>query len=127
MRPDRLFEVRPQEPDQRRSAEQIVDNTLVVPSLDVLVPKRENQLVEVCQHLDLPITEQAIDVPKISPSSRRSRRRGVPLVQTAEQLVEVPIIVSLSSLHGSSWSWSSRFTPRTNFHYFILALAWCCG
>ena len=57
-RPDRLVGVRPQERDQRR--------TPVVPSLDVPVPQRENQLVEACRHLDLPIPEQAIEVPKIS-------------------------------------------------------------
>ena len=60
-----------------------------------------NQLVEAFQYLDLPIPEQVIEVPKISSSSRRSRRRRVPLVQqTAEQLVEVTTIVSFSSLHG---------------------------
>ena len=51
--PDRDFEVTPQERDQRRTVEQIVDNTLIVPSLDVPVPQLENQLVEVCQQLDI--------------------------------------------------------------------------
>ena len=41
---------------------------------------------------------QVIEVPKISSSSRRSRRRRVPLVQTAEQLVEVPEFVQLAAL-----------------------------
>ena len=41
-RPDRLFEVRPQERDQRRTVEQIVDIALIVPSLDVPVPRRTN-------------------------------------------------------------------------------------
>ena len=100
-RPDLLFEVRPQERDQRCTVEQIVDNTLTVPSLDVPVPQMENQLVEVCRQLDILIPEQAIEVPKISSSSRHSRRRQVPFAQqTAEQLVEVPTIVSFSSLHG---------------------------
>ena len=81
--------------------EQIVDNPqLIVPSLDVPVPQRENQLVEACRHLDLPIPEQAIEVPKIS-SSRQSHRRRVRFAeQTAEQLVEVPTIISYSSLRG---------------------------
>ena len=89
-----------QERDQRRTVEQIVDYTLIVPSLDVPVPQMANQLLEVCRQLDTPIPEQVIDVPKIS-SSRQSRRRRVRFAeQTAEQLVEVPTIVSYSSLHG---------------------------
>ena len=86
--------VMPQERDQRRTVVQIVDRPLVVPSLDVPMPQMENQLVEVCWHLDLPIPEQAVEVPKISSSSRLFCERQVPMVQqTAEQLVEV-------SLHG---------------------------
>ena len=55
--------------------------------------------MEALWHLDLPIPEQVIEVPRISSSSRRSRR--VPRApQTAEQLVEVPKIESFSSLHG---------------------------
>ena len=54
------------------------------------------------KHLDKPIPEQAIEVPKTSKSSRRCRVpdfRSVPFVhQTAEQLVEVPTVVSFSSL-----------------------------
>ena len=59
------------------------------------------------KHINMPIPEQAIDVPKISnpaSSSRRCRLRGVCMVplehQMAEQLVQVPMIVSFSSLHG---------------------------
>ena len=60
-----------------------------------------NQLVEVCRQLDTHIPEQAIEVPKTSSSSRHSRRRRVRFAeQTAEQLVEVPTIVSHSSLRG---------------------------
>ena len=78
-----------------------VDNRLFVPTLDVPVPQMENQLVEVCRLLDFLIPEQAIEVPKISSSSRHSRRRRVRFAeQTAEQLVEVPTIVSNSMLHG---------------------------
>ena len=97
-RPDRLFEVRPQESVQRRTVEQIVDNTLIVPSLDVLVPQMENQLVEVCRQLDVRIHVQAIEVPKISSSSRHCRRCVRFAEQTAEKLVEVPTIISYSSL-----------------------------
>ena len=97
-RPDRLFEVRPQERDQRRTVEQIVDNMLIVPSLDVLVPQMENQLVEVCRQLDFHIPELAIEVPKISSPCRHCRRRVRFAEQLAEQLVEAPTIVSFSSL-----------------------------
>ena len=80
--------------------EQIVDYTLIVPSLDVPVPQMANQLLEVCRLLDTPITEQAIQVLKVS-SSRHSRKRCVRFAeQTAEQLVEVLTIISYSSLHG---------------------------
>ena len=75
--------------------EQIVDTVLFVPSLDVPVPQRENQLVEACRHLDLPIPEQAIELPKISSTPRPPRRRRVRFAeQTAEQLV------AYSSLRG---------------------------
>ena len=97
----RLYEVRPQERDQRHTVEQIVDTTLIVPSLDVPVPQRENQLVEACRHLDLPIPEQAIVVPKISSTPCPPRRLRVRFAeQMAEQLVEVPTIISYSSLRG---------------------------
>ena len=100
-RPDRLYEVRPQDRVQRHTVEQIVDSPQVVPSLDVPVPQRENQLVEACRHLDLPIPVQAIEVPKISSTARPPRRRRVCFAeQTAEQLVEVPTIISYSSLRG---------------------------
>ena len=39
-RPDRLYEVRPQARDQRRTVAQIAVYTLIVPSLDVPVPQR---------------------------------------------------------------------------------------
>ena len=99
-RPDRLYVVRPQGRVQRHTVEQIVDSPPVVPSLDVPVPQRENQLVEACRHLDLPIPEQAIEVPKISSTPRPPRRRVRFAEQTVEQLVEVPTIISYSSLRG---------------------------
>ena len=86
-RPDWLFEVRPLERNQRRTVEQIVDSSLVVPSLDVPVPQR--------------VRAPGLEVPKISSSSRHSCKRRVRFAQQmAEQLVEVPAIVSDSSLHG---------------------------
>ena len=89
-RPGSVTDPQLQERVQRHTVEHIVDACPFVQILDALVPQMENQLVEVSWHLDLPIPEQVIAVPKISSSSRRSHRRRVPLVQqTAEQLVEV--------------------------------------
>ena len=57
--------------------------------------------MEVCPQLDTHVPEQATEVPKISSSRRHSRRRRVRFAEpTAEQLVEVPTIISCSSLHG---------------------------
>ena len=59
-----------------------------------------NWVRTLCSVHDTRIPEQVIEVPKIS-SSRHSRRRRVRFAeQMAEQLVEVPTIISYSSLHG---------------------------
>ena len=97
-RPDRLSEVRPQGRVQRHTVEQIVDTVLFAPSLDVPVPQMDDQLVDVCRQLDVRIPKQAIEVPKISSPARPCRRRVRFAEQTAEQLVEVPTIISYSSL-----------------------------
>ena len=123
-RPDGLHEVRPQERVQRRT----VEHSLFLPTLDGHVPQMENQLMEVCQLFDVLVPEQAIAVPKIS-SSRHSHTRRVRFAeQTAEQLVEVPTIISYSSLRGiveqnvdipaprGRGRVGSRFTPRTEFN-----------
>ena len=92
VRPDRLFEVRPQERDHRRTVVQIVDNTLTVPSC---AADGESTGADVpAAH----IPELAIVVPKISPPSRHCRRCVRFAEQTAEQLMEVPTIISYSSL-----------------------------
>ena len=146
-RPDRLYEVRPQDRDQRRTVVQIVYSPQVVPSLDVPVPQMANQLLEVCRQLDTPIPEQVIEVPKISSSRHSHWRRVLFAEQTAEQLVEVPTIVSYSSLHGlvavsevfevsldriqqrllEQIVLTFQFSPEIGFKCFIRALAWCCG
>ena len=76
-RPDRLSEVRPQERVQLRTVQQIVDLVPLLPTLDD--------------------PEQAIEVPKIVPVDV-PLRTSVREPQLAEQLVEVPTIVSFSSL-----------------------------
>ena len=89
----------PQEEVQQHTVEQLADVGPMVQILDIPGPQGKDQLVEACRYLDLPIPEQVIEVPKISSSSRRSRRRRVSLsTQTAEQLVVVPEFVSFSFL-----------------------------
>ena len=80
--------------------EHMIEACSFVQILDAPVPLGGNQLVVAFRHFDVHFAVQAVEVPKISTSPRRSRRRRFPLVQTAEQLVEVPAIVSHSSLHG---------------------------
>ena len=94
MRPGSVTDPVPQERVERHVVEQMADVCPLVQILDAPVPQGGNQLVEAFRHLDLHVPEQAIEVPKISSSPCRSRRRRVPLVQTTEQLVEVPEFVS---------------------------------
>ena len=85
-RPDRLTEVRPQERVQRRTVKQII----LAPMLDVPVPLMEEQLlVDAFAPHDVRVPEQVIEVPA---------RTSVREPQLAEQLVEVPTILSFSSL-----------------------------
>ena len=93
-RPDRLTEVRPQERVQRRTVEQII----LAPMLDVPVPLMEEQLlVDAFALHDVRVPEQVIEVPKIL-IDELPARTSVRVPQLAEQLVEVPTIISFSSL-----------------------------
>ena len=96
--PDRLSEVRPQERAQRRTVQQIVDPVLL-PTLDDPAPQMVGQLLNLAQFLDTPSPdpEQVIEVPKIL-SDDVPMRTQVCEPQLAELLVEVPTIVSFSSL-----------------------------
>ena len=96
-RPDRLLGVRPQDRVLRRTVEQNVD-AVKLPSLDIPEPQMGDQLVEVLQKIDMVIAEQVIAVPKISYDSYTPRVVDRRRPQKAEQLVEVPTIVSFSSL-----------------------------
>ena len=77
--------------------EQLADVVPMMQILDILGPQMGYQLVASLLHLDTPIPEQVIEVPKISLSSRRSRK-VLRVPQTAEQLVEVLTDVPFSSL-----------------------------
>ena len=103
LRPACLAEPRlPQERVQLRTVEHIADVVPMVQILDAPVPRvgehGVDQLVEAFRHLDLLIPEQVIEVPMVSSSRRRCRRRRLPVQQMAEQLVEVPEFVS--SVHA---------------------------
>ena len=100
-RPDLLLEPQgPQAGIQRHTMKHIADVVPMVQILDIPVSLGADQLVEVGRHLDFLIPEQVIEVPKIS-QERAQRRRMVDVSrppQTAEQLVEVPTIISYSML-----------------------------
>ena len=96
-RPAPLLEVLPQERVQQRTVEQIVDPAPLVPLLDDVVPQMVEQLVDIFSPLDLHVAEQVIEVPKIVFPPRAAHTvLGAP--QTVDQLVEVPTIISYSSL-----------------------------
>ena len=90
-RPAPLLEVLPEEQVQRRTAEQIVDPVPVVPLLHAFVPQ---MVVDILAPLDFSVAEQVIEVPLIVCPPRTVLRAP----QTADQLVEVPTIISYSSL-----------------------------
>ena len=97
-RPTPFVEVRPLPGAQRHPAAHIKDIVPYVQILDVPVPQLGDWVVDLLRGIDAPaLVEQVIAVPKISMDGvpqrsvcRRSRR--------AEQLVEVPTMVSYSSL-----------------------------
>ena len=90
--------VRPQERAQRRTVQQIVD-PVPLPTLDDPAPQMVGQLLNLAHFLDTPLPdpEQVIEFPKIL-SDDVPMRTPVREPQLAEQLVEVPTIVSWSLL-----------------------------
>ena len=70
-----------------------------MPSLDVPVPQMVDQLPDIVQFFRVlsPDPEQIIEVPKILPFDV-PMRAALRVTQLAEQLVEVPTIISYSSL-----------------------------
>ena len=92
-RPAPLLEVLPQLRVQRHAAEQIGDSAPFLPSLDVPMPLMGEQLVVVNKLLDDIVPEQVIVVPRISCSPCPSRS-PIPEPQSAEQLVEMPTVLS---------------------------------
>ena len=97
-RPSPLVEVRPLSGVQRHTVEQIIETFMPVQVLDAPVPQMGTQVVESMQKIDAQsLVEQVIEVPKLS-QDRIPQRSAVRRPQKAEQLVEVPTVLSFSSL-----------------------------
>ena len=102
-RPPSLVDVRPQERLQQRTVKQIVDPVPVVPLLHDVEPQMVVQLVDFLAPLDVRVAEQVIEVSQIVCPPRGARTvLGAP--QMADQLVEVPTIISFSSLWQRAFS-----------------------
>ena len=100
VRPEALAEPRPQERVQRHTVEHIVDFVRFAPMVQILdapVPQMVEQLPDVVFDTLTPDPEQVIEVPKILLDDVPVRA-AVRVTQLAEQLVEVPTIISFSSL-----------------------------
>ena len=105
-RPPCLGEPRgPQERDLPRTVEQIAVCAPMVQILDAPVPQLVEHLPDVWRFFDLllPVPEQVIEVPKILLDDVPART-VVRDTQLVEQLVEVPTIVSFSSLQQRTGS-----------------------
>ena len=98
LRPTGLVEPRrPQERVQRHTMEQFGELAPMVQILDALVPQMVDKLEDVLKIVDLSVPVQEIEVSKISSLSCPPPRCFLPEPQSAEQLVEVPTV--LSPLH----------------------------
>ena len=132
--PTPLVEARPLPEALRHTAAHIVDIVPYVQILHVPVPQLGDQVVEFLQKIDAPaLIEQVIAVPKIS-LDRIPQRSACRPPRRAEQLVEVPAIVSYSSSQQQTavqiidipapqgrgdrggGGGSTRFTPGTEFN-----------
>ena len=92
-RPFPLVEVRPSSRAQRHTMEDLGELAPLVQILGLAVPRTVDSVTEVLRFLDCPLVEQVIFVPKISCSPCPSRSR-VPEPQSADQLVEVPTVLT---------------------------------
>ena len=93
VRPLPLVEVQPSERAQRHAVEGLGEFAPMVQILDAPVPQMVDYVAQDFRLLDRPIAEQVITVPTVSCASCPSRSR-VPEPQSADQLVEVPTVLS---------------------------------
>ena len=93
----------PQERIQQRTMEQLADVEHMVQILDTPVPQMVEQLPDVMRFFDtlLPVPEQAFEVPKVVLDDVPVRT-SVCDTQLVEQRVEVPTIISYSSLRRTT-------------------------
>ena len=93
MRPSPLVEVWPSVRAQRHAVEGLGEFAPMVQILDAPVPQMVDHVAEALRLLDRPIAEQVSAVPTVSCSSCPSRS-CVPEPQSADQLVEVPTVLT---------------------------------
>ena len=119
-RPTPLVEVRPQVGLERHFLEHMADICPYVQILDAPVPQTVGQLPDVLRFFDtlIPVAEQVIDVPKIF-IERIPPRTSVREPHLAEQLVEVPTIVSYSSLERSMEQHVDIPVPRRGGEFLV--------
>ena len=101
IRPALLVEVHPQGCVERHIVEDPSELAPLVQILDAPVPQMVDSALDFFRRLDLPVAEQVIDVPMISSSSSCPSRAALSEPLMVEQLVEVPTIISYSSLQRS--------------------------
>ena len=82
----------------RHSGKQLIDDLPSVQILDAPMPQVAGTVLDFCRTLDLPVDEQVITVPKFSPERVPQRLVERCFPQLAEQLVEVPTVLSYSLL-----------------------------
>ena len=82
---------------QRHTVEQRIVHTPHVQILDALVPQKVEKLVDFFKNFDVEVPAQVIEVPKITQYIIPQRSADL-VPRMVEQLVEVPTIVSYSSL-----------------------------
>ena len=82
----------------RHSGKQLIDDLPSVQILDAPMPQMAGTVLEFFRSLDLPVDEQVITVPKFSPERVPQRLVERRFPQLAEQLVEVPTVLSYSLL-----------------------------
>ena len=107
--PAALLEPRLQGRVQQHTVEHIIDVLPNVQILDVPVPQMGDQLVEFMQRLDTATSVQVTAVPKISLDRIPQRFVDQRRPQRAEQLVEVPTVVSFPLSNSSLQSRSVTF------------------
>ena len=127
LRPTCLVEPRgPQERVQRHTMEQFGELAPLVQILDVPVPQMVDKLEDVLKIVDLSVPVQEIQVPKISSLSCPPPRCFLPEPQSAEQLVEVPTVLSPTRIaeqivdtpvpQGRGQAACPRFSPSAGFN-----------